>query len=95
MPITKNGVAICKEVVIPNRDLIAKDSIIKERAIKRKELLTKLQKQSLSLEDNPAKLVDEYLRREDDLHNANFVVFANDLWLLGKKCPDKLFMFFM
>lgn len=81
-------------VVKTNRDHIANDTVIKERAIKRRELKTKLQRQSMSLEDNPAKLVNEYLRRENDLYNSNFVVFAHDLWLIAKKCPEKLLLMF-
>ena len=77
-----------------NRDLIANDSVINERANNRKLLRTKLQRQSLSLEDNPASLVNEYLHREKDLYNSNFVVFAQDMWLIAKKCPEKLFHMF-
>jgi hypothetical protein len=81
-------------VVRTNRDHIANDTVIKERAIKRRELKTKLLRQSLSLEDNPAKLVNEYLHRENDLFNSNFVVFAQDMWLIAKMCPDKLLLMF-
>ena len=78
-----------------NRDLIANDSVIRERAGKRRELRTKLQRKSLSIEDSPARLVNEYLHREKDLYNANFLVFSHDLLLIGKKGPEKLLPMFM
>ena len=49
-----------------------------ERAAKRKELLKKLVKKDLSLQDNPSQLINQY--NADDLgmgyNSANFAYFA-------------------